>query len=320
MLCEAAQGRLGIDPVSVEKDFWVCWVLRELFQLPNWGPHLTFKGGTSLAKAWKLIDRFSEDLDVVIERAFLGFGGPSLGRKQLERLRKSCGARVAQDVLPALRDRVAASMKAGDPWSVDLAPEEIDPDRQTVLFRYPTAFSGASGYVAQSVRIEFGARSETEPAERPTIRPMVAELFPEEFGDGAFEVRVVAARRTFWEKAMLLHEEHARGKPPRPRLSRHYYDVWCLIEKGVAEQAVLDAGLFERVARHREVFFHQNRFDYSTLKRGTLRIVPPATTESDWRRDYDAMREMFFGDPPPFSEVLSTIRRFEVELNRRAIE
>jgi predicted nucleotidyltransferase component of viral defense system len=58
--CEEAQAKLGLPAASIEKDFWVCWTLRELFGLPEDGPHLTFKGGTSLSKAWKLIERFSE--------------------------------------------------------------------------------------------------------------------------------------------------------------------------------------------------------------------------------------------------------------------
>ena len=55
---------MGLQAFSVEKDFWVCWTLRELFTLSGIGEHLTFKGGTSLSKAWKLIRRFSEDIDL----------------------------------------------------------------------------------------------------------------------------------------------------------------------------------------------------------------------------------------------------------------
>lgn len=296
VLCEEAQARSGIGRVSVEKDFWVCWALRELFGLADWGPQFTFKGGTSLSKAWKLIDRFSEDLDVVIEREFLGFGGPTLSRKQLEKLRKACGDRIARDLLPAFRNRVTASMRAGDQWSIDLAPEDVDADRQTLLFRYPTVFPGASSYVVQIVKIEFGARSETEPAERPMIGPMLAEIAPDVLGPSTFAVHTVAARRTFWEKAMLLHEEDMKSRPPKAGLSRHYYDLWCLIRKGIANQAVADSGLFDRVARHREVFFRQSRMDYSTLRKGSLKIAPRPELEGDWRRDYAAMRERFFTD------------------------
>jgi predicted nucleotidyltransferase component of viral defense system len=75
VIYEEAGRRLGLSAGSVEKDLWVCWTLRALFRLPASGPQLTFKGGTSLSKGWNLIDRFSEDIDIVINREFLGFGG-----------------------------------------------------------------------------------------------------------------------------------------------------------------------------------------------------------------------------------------------------
>ena len=74
-LCSEAEVKTGLPAASIEKDFWVCWLLRELFSLPEWGASLTFKGGTALSKGWKLIERFSEDIDIVVDREFLGFGG-----------------------------------------------------------------------------------------------------------------------------------------------------------------------------------------------------------------------------------------------------
>lgn len=64
--------RKNLPDVAVEKDFWVCWTLEKLFSTNPFADHLTFKGGTSLSKGWKLIDRFSEDIDIVIDRRILG--------------------------------------------------------------------------------------------------------------------------------------------------------------------------------------------------------------------------------------------------------
>ena len=117
-LCEAAGDIIGLDASSIEKDFWVCWTLRELFNLPESGTGLTFKGGTSLSKGWKLIERFSEDIDVVIDRDFLGFGGDhapdrASSRKQtearLENLRSECQKHIHKVLQPAL-DRPFASI------------------------------------------------------------------------------------------------------------------------------------------------------------------------------------------------------------------
>src|ERR1044071_8272869 len=106
LLCEQAEANLGLRAGSIEKDYWVCWTLRELTALAEWGEYLTFKGGTSLSKAWKLIDRFSEDIDVVIERAFLGFREEELSSNQRKRLVKTCSERIYQQLKPALEERM----------------------------------------------------------------------------------------------------------------------------------------------------------------------------------------------------------------------
>ena len=74
---EQTAARMRLSPQIVEKDFWVCWTLKELFGLPDIGGTLIFKGGTSLSKIYRMIERFSEDIDVSLDRGSLGFGGES---------------------------------------------------------------------------------------------------------------------------------------------------------------------------------------------------------------------------------------------------
>ena len=322
--CEEAQLRLGLPASSIEKDFWVCWILRELFHMSDWGSHLTFKGGTSLSKAWRLIERFSEDIDVVIERDFLGFGGDhgperARSRKQqrqrLDALKAACGQRIRESLQPSLSARLDALLPKSA-WKLENDP--TDPDAQTLLFHYPPMMDTAD-YVQPIVRIELGARSDIEPCETPSIQPYLAEALPEILGPSAFHVRAVAPRRTFWEKSMLLHEETFRpaDKPRKVRLARHYYDLWCLIRKGVAAQARAERGLFERIADHRKIFFRWSWVDYATLCPGSLRLMPPQEQLSAWKQDYEAMRkEMFFGDVPKFSEILRVVGDFEQDFNR----
>lgn len=135
--CQEAEARMRLRAASIEKDFWVCWTLRELFALPEWGAHLTFKGGTSLSKAWQLIDRFSEDIDVVIDRDFLGFGGEhspdkATSRKQqrlaLDALRKTAQDRIRESLQPALHARITEKLPAGVAWQLE--PDADDPDHQ----------------------------------------------------------------------------------------------------------------------------------------------------------------------------------------------
>ncbi len=73
LICTETGAQLNLFEIAAEKDFWVCWTLRKLFELPVWGECLTFKGGASLSKCWNLIERFSEDIDIVIDRGVLRF-------------------------------------------------------------------------------------------------------------------------------------------------------------------------------------------------------------------------------------------------------
>lgn len=319
LYCEQAQTKLNLPAPSIEKDFWVCWTLRELFRLHEWGEQLSFKGGTSLSKAWKLIERFSEDIDVVINREFLGFGGETLSHNRQKKLIKKASSRIHQDLQPLLEMTIRARLPSESEWTLRPAERDEDPDQQTLLFSYPTVFPNTAKYIRPVVKIEMGARSDTEPSESPELTAYLCDAFPDQLGVGAFTLKVVAARRTFWDKAMLLHEESCRpaAKPRKRPLARHYYDLWCLIQKGVTDQAVADEGLFDRVAAHRQAFFDYGWMDYTTMRPGSLCLIPPPDQLASWRSDYGKMRqEMFFGDVPDFDEILRVVGEFERTFNQ----
>lgn len=319
-LYEEAYARVGLIPASIEKDYWVCLTLQVLFALPGWEGQLTFKGGTSLSKGWQIISRFSEDIDVVIDRKFLGFGEEDLSRSRRDKLRDACSLNVQQVLLPALTQRLRIYLPDGLAWKIYPASKIEDPEQLTLFFQYPTVFEGSSTYLAPVVKIEMGGRADTEPVEMPVMDSYLANAFPELFPDSSFTVRTVAARRTFWEKVMLLHEEKFRplDKQRKARLSRHYYDLWCMIEKGVARQAIEDHGLFERVARHRQVFYRQSWVDYHTLCQGQLDLIPSDEQLLEWKQDYEVMREvMFFGEPPTFDEIIQLVQQFQDDFNRK---
>lgn len=325
---QQVDAEMGLQAVSVEKDFWVCWTLRELFALPGIGEHLTFKGGTSLSKAWKLIERFSEDIDLIVDKDVLGFGGdaapdqsPSNKQRKarLENLMDACRHWV-QDVLrPAFAARLQ-DVLGETGWRLEVDPDMAD--GQCLLFHYPSVFPpGVVGYVRPVVKIELGARSDDWPHEDQPIQPYVIERLPGLDAAAAFPVRVLAAERTFWEKACLLHEETFRpaNKPRKIRMARHYYDLWCLIRAGVGERALAQTALFQRVAEHRELFFRYSWVDYSTHKPGTFRLVPPADHVPNWRADYQEMLgPMFFGKTPSFDEMMAAAAEFERIFNATA--
>lgn len=265
LVCEQTGAQTNLFDSSVEKDFWVCWILEKLFGLPAWGKTLTFKGGTSLSKAWKLIERFSEDIDIVIDRTALGFTGeyaperaPSnkQTRKRLDSLKQEAQSCVEENIQPALHSAIEAEMPPGMSWSLESDP--ADPDHQSLLFAYPTVFPDHPVYLRQVVKIEMGARSDTDPSSETEIQSIIAETFPSLFASGTFNVRSVLPVRTFWEKAMLLHEESFKpaGKTNRKRgMARHYYDLYRLIQCGIGEKAAGDPDLFGRIASHRQGLF-----------------------------------------------------------------
>jgi hypothetical protein len=218
----------------VEKDFWVCWTLKELFRLPTIGEHLIFKGGTSLSKVFKIIERFSEDIDVSIDRGFLGFGGtnePEAGgsnkekQRRIEALKAACQQKIAVELLPALEAAIRSKVRHEDQWLLRL--DDDDPDKQTLLFAYPTSFvPDAAGYIRRVVKIEMGARADHWPCETNTVTPYVVEQFPQGFREADYVVKVLSVERTFWEKATILHAEfHRPAEKAMPeRFSRHYCD------------------------------------------------------------------------------------------------
>jgi hypothetical protein len=315
-----------MDPIIVEKDFWVCWTLKELFRLPEMGGHLIFKGGTSLSKIFKVIERFSEDIDVSIDRAFLGFGGanePEAGgsnkekQRRIEALKAACQQKIAGVLHPALNAAIQSKVPANETWS--LRNDDEDPDQQTLLFEYPSSFATASeSYIRRAVKIELGARADQWPSESKTVKPYVAEQFPQGFKEGSCTVKVLSAERTFWEKATILHAEFHRpaDKPIPERFSRHYCDFYELIRKGVAKSAVQKPELLTRVAEHKSLFFRSASARYGDAVRGTLRIAPPEHRLKPLRDDYARMQQMFFGQPPEFDSIIAILTQWESEFNR----
>ena len=322
-MCEQAGAAMGIEAASIEKDFWVCWILRELFALRDIGSNLTFKGGTSLSKGWKLIERFSEDIDVVIGRESLGFGGDKSPeradgtkerRRRLDALANACRQHVNDRIRADLDARLRTKQPRDFEWLLVL--DEEDEDQQTLRFTYPARLGGTD-YLRPVVRLEFGARSDVDPTEAPEVQPYLSELFPALLPGARFAVNTVAPKRTFWEKAMLLHEEALRDAEPKPRLARHYYDLWCLIRHGVADKAAEDPDLFRRIAEHRSVFFRKSQKVIASLKPGSLQVLPAKAHIPAWRRDYEAMREaMFFGEVPDFYDVMTVVEGFQTKFNQ----
>ncbi len=299
------------------------WALRTLTTMPGVGENLTFKGGTSLSKAWNLLQRFSEDLDLVVDRQLLGFGadqtpGTATSGKQRDRrldaLRTACRDWVRGPLQEALV-QACRSVHAAHGLRVLAYPG--DPDGSTLVLQYaPMLKDGDVAGVIPEVRLEFGARSDVEPHVVRRVSSYLHQHLPALDPDTFCDVRVLAAERTFWEKACLLHEENLRREHrTRGRLARHFYDLWCLDRGRVAERALADVGLFERVVSHRRVYFRQSWMREEDYSATAFHLVPAAERLPAWRADYELMREsMFFGETPDFDELMRRIADLEARL------
>jgi hypothetical protein len=329
-LFSASARMRGLTPEIIEKDFWVCWTLKRVFTLPDPPAGLLFKGGTSLSKVFGVIERFSEDVDLSFDRAGLGFGGESdplnalTGKKRkhgLEALNETCQRVIRDKLLPQIATVFGAALGEPPPtiWDVQLAKD--DPDGQTLLFRYPIASRSHSAdepaYIQQAVRLEIGARSDHWPAVEATVSSYAAADFPNAFKEPECKVHVLAAERTFWEKATVLHTWfHAPAdKKFRDRQSRHYYDVVRLYQHELGKAAIKNTDLLLKVARHKEVFFPAAWARYADAKPGTLRIVPPDARLTELEQDYRKMQEMIFGEAPAFERLLEVLREIENAIN-----
>ena len=321
-LLDAASRQSGLAPAILEKDYWVCQSLDALFALPEIGSHLVFKGGTSLSKVYGLIDRFSEDVDISFHREFLGFGDELdpeavTGKEQarrIELLQRACQDRIRENLLPRLREAIESLLGDSPDWSLEIDPQ----DAQTLLFHFPRAGGPGLAYIAPSVRIELGARSDHWPSEDRAIRSYLGETLNLTIGQA--QVRSLAAERTFWEKATLLHAEaHRPAEKPLPsRYARHYHDLARLAVSPVTERALADAVLRERVVAHKKVYFRSGWARYDLAHPATFRLLPPESRLAELEADHRAMASMFFNPPPPIAEVLKTLDALETRIQSLA--
>ncbi len=325
---EAAASRLDTLPSYVEKDFWVCLVLEALYNwMPAGHPRLLFKGGTSLSKAFGLIQRFSEDIDLVVYRDDLGFAGASdpiaadnLSNKKrnalFEKLREACSSYILGDLaseLAASIDRIVDGCR--------VVPDDDDNDRQTLLIEYPTQYPRSGGaYVAPRVKIEAGARSGLVPTQDCTVTPIMAYELP----DWSFEVgniRVIAPERTYWEKLLILHGLHCgyRGERRLPadndRISRHYYDAAMITATEIGRSALSNILLLDAVRNHNLIAFRQAWKRFEEAVPGSLRLVPQAELGTVIERDYGAMESMILEEAPKFEWIMEQIQYAEATIN-----
>lgn len=307
---------MRVQPAIVEKDLWVCYLLDYLFHRSEFASSMIFKGGTSLSKAYHVIERFSEDVDLILDWRLIGYSAdepwePRSNTRQ-EKFKRETVARtdawLAKVFAPSLRNGISEEL--GIEADVRVAEAE-----ETVLFAYPKLYDSKA--TLDAVRLEIGPLAAWSPHETATITPYVAELYPQLFSARSTAVPTAVPERTFWEKATILHQEANRPthKAMPRRYARHYYDLQRLSVTDIAERAMSRLELLTDVVAFKEKFYRTPWARLPEAKPGTLRLVPPEERMAELKADYDAMRPMIFGDVPAFDDIVASIAKLEQRIN-----
>ena len=312
---ESIADKVGLPAQVIEKDFWVTAILQTIFSLPI-AEHLVFKGGTSLSKGWKLIERFSEDIDVAVNPVFLGAPEGDLTKKQIKKLRKASSLFVLEELTPMMCEELKRQGLLSF-VTVNAQPngegDATYPEPRQIYLHYKSVFDKELTYLRPDIVLEVSARSLLEPTESIQIKSIIGEHLPiTPLADSAIYTAIPA--KTFLEKAFLLHELFSipgHGMIAE-RKSRHLYDLYVMMNKDFAKKAIADDALWESIRHHREIYTSVKDVDYTPDVRKRLRIVPREDILEEWKSDYQAMMEsMIYGKKPSFEELLAALSELQ---------
>jgi hypothetical protein len=316
-----ASKALGRAVPILEKDIWVCWALEALFKLEH--PRMVFKGGTSLSKVFKSIERFSEDIDVTIDHRAShdpindpleqGISKTKL-REFSERMKVFTAQQVMEVIKPHLEDQARG---------VPIKSLKTNADQNEILIEYHSADREQPGYVLPTIKLEFGARNAIEPSAYHQVEPdVVAWQAAQVLGFPKASIPVLAAERTFWEKITLIHAENTRrnAKLSIERYSRHWYDLARLAVNQIGTRGLQDTVLRDDVIHTKTVLFGLAGVDYSQVQQGKCQLVPVDDFKTQLERDYVQMvnARMFDGEAPSFQSILEVLGDLELKINTRA--
>ena len=306
---------MKLPAVIVEKDLYVSYILDYLFSRSKYRNHFEFKGGTSLSKGYGLINRFSEDIDVVLKSDILGedlyqiisLESKSQKTKKADELNNKALEFYRSEFIPSIIDDISKEV------NVQFQPR-LDEKEIAIYLEYPTKHSDP--YVKNAVKLEIGPLAAWTPCETKILSSFVAQKYPALFERADFSVLVTKPVRTFWEKAVIMHQESHRedGKVPR-HYSRHYYDLYKMFNSSVKQEAFDSLDLLDEVRKFTMTFYYRNWSKFEEAVPGSFSLYPNENSKKALFSDYEDMKEMIYGDIPKFEEVLYVIKELENQIN-----
>lgn len=305
----------GIQAKAIEKDWWVTLTLKSLFESP-YAKFFIFKGGTSLSKGWKLIERFSEDIDIALDPMVFGKkyeNDPSHGYiKTLKRIGCAFTSKELLYALTAQLNHLGAPMEDLIISAEEVLPTQPDKDPQTLFVKYRSLYP-PHDYIADEVKVELSVRSLKEPFAKIKIESIISEVYPNAaYGETPFEVMAVEPQKTLLEKAFLLHEKFINVNPDKikiERLSRHLYDLIKLMNTPPGIKALKDPEFYNTLLAHRKNYVRLGNVNYDTLHYSTLSFIPPTSVIDMFRQDYKSMQgSMIHGSSPDFDSMIDQLK------------
>jgi hypothetical protein len=312
---EQATVRSGIQPKAIEKDWWVTLCLKALFNTP-YASCCIFKGGTSLSKGWKLIQRFSEDIDIALSPEAFGMEYRTLpSHSYIKRLKRHGCTFTSTALKDALYEAITAM---GVPASmITIAAEAVkdtqpDKDPQTLFIRYPSLYD-VHPYLSEEVRMEFSVRSLKAPFATIKVQSILSEVFPQPYyNETPFELIAAEPYKTLLEKLFLLHEKFSDinyTNIKTERQSRHLYDIVSLMSTPAIETVLNNPVFYHKLMEHRRHYVRLPHIDYDRLKPGTIAFIPAAELIDIFRKDYEQMQQsMIYGTAPGFDELIQELK------------
>ena len=309
--------KMEMHPSIVEKDFWVCFLLDHLFHDCKYKDMFVFKGGTSLSKSYHVIERFSEDIDLILDwrKIINDESNPWDERSKTKQdtynkqINKAAAEFYRDELVPVLNKELTQKLGDGEWVSVDSYDEMV------VNFMYPRDFE--LEYIVPVVRLEIGPLAEWLPSHKTVIEPFVAEKYPDVFEQKNTEILTIDVERTFWEKITILHKmaNFPEEKTLPRRYARHLYDVYCLGNSEIKKSAFERKELLEKDVAFKQKFYYAKSAHYETATLQTISLIPKDEIMQPLRNDYAAMANMFYGKAPEFDEILSFLTKLENEIH-----
>lgn len=317
---------MHIDEAAAEKDWWVTAVLYALFHTKP-SEYLLFKGGTSLSKGWNIIDRFSEDIDLALEREFF-LKEKNLtcanctSNTQIHKLREKAQDYLFGEFKEELKEQLTALgldvkvLAENELLDENGQPQKVDHDKDpsVIYVQYPSLYNSEAPYAIPTVKIEISVLSMSEPFEMKRISSLVEQIYKDEEVDSDIvqTIKTASPARTFLEKAFLICEEYQKKEPRTYRMSRHFYDLEKLSHTPYAETALVDSDLYHDIVEHRKKYYHVGAVDYDKELPATITIVPREDLIPQFEADYKDMRSSFiYGKSLNFSDLLQFLETLQ---------